>query len=179
MGGVAAPLPSERFVGGFPTRWQSSANGGPCHDPSDDMVDLAGRFWEYLWAAGVRWWAVLVVLLMIERLIERAFPDFWKARVDPWFTPQRRKQALILFALTAFVIGNFMAFESERQAKERALAAARAIPSRDPNALYQEGVPVGTAYGDPQIDTTNSQLLFPAVIPPRALDMTKGFEFGN
>jgi hypothetical protein len=76
-----------------------------------------GRFWEYLVAAGLYWWAALAVFLAIERLAERGFHDFWRRRIDPWFTPQRRKQALLVFALAAFVIGNFRAWNEERDAR--------------------------------------------------------------
>jgi hypothetical protein len=81
---------------------------------------LVANFWEYLRAAGLYWWAALAVLLGLERLAERAAPNFWQKRVDPWFTPDRRRQALIAFAIFAFVIGNFRAWDEERAAKEAA-----------------------------------------------------------
>lgn len=76
------------------------------------------HFWEYLRAAGIYWWTALAVLLGIERITERAFPNFWRKRVDPWFTAARRKQVLVGFALIAFVVGNFRAWDEEREAKE-------------------------------------------------------------
>ena len=79
------------------------------------------RFWEYLYAAGVYWWAALAVLLAIERLAERLFPNWWKANIDPWFTPALRKRVLILFAAVAFLYGNFRAFD-EQAAAVRAAA---------------------------------------------------------
>jgi hypothetical protein len=85
------------------------------------------RVLEYLQAIGLYWWVALAVLLAMERLAERWFHGFWKTRVDPWFTPERRKQVLIFFASAAFVIANLRAWNEEREAKiaaEQKLAAS-------------------------------------------------------
>src|SRR5579859_4209916 len=74
---------------------------------------LLARIWEYLFAAGIAWWASIAGLLAVERYIERLFHNWWKRRVDPWFTPVRRKQALILFAILAFLYANFRAFDEQ------------------------------------------------------------------
>ena len=98
------------------------------------------RFWDYLVAAGIFWWTALAVLTGIERLAERYYHGFWKTWVDPWFTPERRKQVLVALALLAFLIGNFRAFEAEREAKEQAIAD-RQKPPLDSEILYQGGIP--------------------------------------
>lgn len=77
------------------------------------MLGLASRIWEYLLAAGIYWWGALAVLTAIERHSERLFPSFWKKHVDPWLTPMRRKQILVVCALFAFLIGNFRAFDEQ------------------------------------------------------------------
>jgi hypothetical protein len=78
---------------------------------------MLAAFWEFLVSAGLAWWAALAVFTGLERHSERLFPDFWKKRVDPWFTPQRRKQALIVFAVLAVFIGTFRAWLTEREAR--------------------------------------------------------------
>jgi hypothetical protein len=93
---------------------------------------LPARTWDYLSAAGVHWWAGLAILLAAERISERLFHDFWKRRVDPWFTPSRRRQALIFFATCAFLYANFRAFDDvSRAARSADLDAARAAGERD------------------------------------------------
>jgi hypothetical protein len=126
-------------------------------------------------AAGIYWWAILAVLLGIERLTERAFPTFWQTRIDPWFTPARRKQALIVFALVAFFVANFRAWDQQREAKEEAIAK-QGKTVLDPSALYQHGFPVASII-EPQIDVRNGSILFPAVTASRELELGSEFEF--
>lgn len=76
-------------------------------------LEWFARIWEYLSAIGIYWWAGLLALLALERIAERLFHNFWKKWLDPWLTPQRRKQALIIFAILAFLYGNFRAFDDE------------------------------------------------------------------
>jgi hypothetical protein len=102
-------------------------------NPMPSNSGLIASFWEYLRAAGFYWWVALAVLLGIERIAERAAPTFWQRRVDPWFTSARRKQVLIAFALLAFVIGNFRAWDEERQAKE---AAEQKLVSAAPSEAW-------------------------------------------
>jgi hypothetical protein len=133
------------------------------------------RIWEYLSATSIYWWGALAVLLGIERFAERAFPNFWKRRVDPWITPEKRRQVLITLALIAFVIGNFRAFEAEREAKEEAIAE-KAKPSLDPEMLYQDRLPVASII-EPQTNPVANTLTFPAVTASRNLNLAKEFEF--
>jgi hypothetical protein len=128
------------------------------------------RFWEYLSAAGIYWWAGLAVLVALERYAERIAPDFWKEKVDSWFTPTRRKQALVLFAVLAFFYGNFRAFDAERSAKEYAISE-RAKPALDPTAIYQDGFPVGSIT-QPKMDIANNLIAFDVVTAPHELVMT-------
>jgi hypothetical protein len=140
------------------------------------QIDMwIARIWEYLLAAGFYWWLALAVLLMLERLAERIFHGFWKKWVDPWFTPDRRKQVLIFFALAAFVIGNFRAFDFEREAKEHAIAE-RKKPLLDPMILYQDGFQVASII-EPQTDVKANAIVFPAITSSRNLDTAKEFEF--
>jgi hypothetical protein len=68
----------------------------------------------------------------LERYTERIFHNFWKAKIDPWFTPQRRKQALFIFGLIAFLYANFRAFdEQSRSAQVASLSTAHAEMDRD------------------------------------------------
>ena len=137
---------------------------------------LVARIWEYLLAAGVYWWATLAVILGIERVTERAFPNFWKSKVDPWFTSKRRKQFLIAFALLAFAIGNFRAWDEERAEKEKAIADRLTSSPRDPNFLYQGDFQVATII-EPTVDVTNNSIVFPAVTASRELNLSADFEF--
>jgi hypothetical protein len=132
------------------------------------------NFWNYLVAAGVYWWAALAVLLGIERVAERFFHNFWRRRVDPWITPEKRKKILIAFALIAFVFGNFRAYEAERVAKEQAIAAQK--PALDPDVIYQDRFPVATVI-EPKSDPSANTLTFPAVTASRTLNLAKEFEF--
>jgi len=133
------------------------------------------RIWEYLQASGIYVWGALAVLLGIERIAERLFPAFWKKHLDTWSTPERRRQILIGLALAAFVIGNFRAFDAERQAKEQAIAE-RHKPPLDPTVLYQDGFPVATLL-EPQTDVGANTISFPAVTASRNLNLAKEFEF--
>jgi hypothetical protein len=163
-----------------------------------------GRFWEYLSAIGIYWWAALAVLLTLERLTERIFPAFWKMWVDPWFTPVRRKQALILFAVVAFLYGNFRAFDDESKAARTALAAFSrvqgerdaaklqvvdlqreidrlksqppATSSRKMDSLYQLGEEVGTVRGA-MTNFGNSSVSFQAVASNGKLDPSREVEY--
>jgi hypothetical protein len=131
------------------------------------------RFWEYLVAAGIYWWAALAVLLGAERVAERYFHNFWKQRVDPWITPEKRKQILIALALVAFVIGNFRAFDVEREAKEQAISEKKKL---DPDLIYQDGFPVASII-EPTSDVAINTLTFPAITASRNLNTAKEFEF--
>lgn len=137
------------------------------------------RFWAYLEAAGLYWWAALAVFTAIERYAERAFPEFWKRRVDPWVIPVRRKQVLIAFALIAFVIGNFRAWDEERAAKLRALAGDTS--PRDPIGIYLSGIRVGQIApglaGNPAFDPATNIIRFNIISASRELDLTQELEF--
>jgi hypothetical protein len=182
MGGVAAPA-SIGNDNATPVVWiKSRRNGNVCHEfcakiTMSGDIGLAARIWEYLQAAGVYWWAVLAVFLAIERLAERAFPTFWQSRVDPWFTPHRRKQTLMGFAILAFVIGNFRAWDEERTAKEHAIAN-QSKSVHDPGILYENGFPVSSII-EPTVDLKNNLLSFPAVKASKELNFADTFEFRN
>jgi hypothetical protein len=133
------------------------------------------RLGEFLVAAGIYWWAALAVLLALERLAERWFHGFWKEWVDPWFTPARRKQALIIFALAALLIGTFRAWDAEREAKEQAIAE-RQKPLLDPTVLYQDGFPVASIL-EPHFDAATNTWAFQDAMTSRTLDLTKEFEY--
>jgi hypothetical protein len=134
------------------------------------------RLWEYFQATYGYWWGTLAVLTAAERLTERWFHGFWKKHVDPWITPDRRKQILLFFVAIAFVIGNFRAFDAEREAKELALAASK--PHLDPTALYQGGFAVASII-EPSSDVVNNLMVFPAITASRELELNKEFEFRN
>jgi hypothetical protein len=140
------------------------------------MYPWIAHLWEYFQATYGYWWGTLAVLTAIERLTERLFHGFWRKYVDPWITPERRKQVLLFFVVTAFVIGNFRAFDAEREAKELAQAAAK--PHLDPTALYQDGFAVASII-EPDSDVVNNLMVFPAVTASRELELNKEFEFRN
>jgi hypothetical protein len=75
--------------------------------------DLFARTWAYILETGAYWWAGLAVLLAIERIAERMFPVFWRVRVDPHLSPNARRGLLVLFAVIAFLYGNFRAFDDQ------------------------------------------------------------------
>lgn len=147
---------------------------------------LLERVWEYLSAIGLYWWVALGVLLSAERICERYFHGFWKAWVDPWFTPQRRKHVLTLFAIVAFLYANFRAFDDQRRLARTATAGLNRIqserkaspraPSRNPDGLYQLGQEVATVVGA-VIDEGNSLVTFPMVRSAGKLDATKEVEY--
>jgi hypothetical protein len=141
-----------------------------------------GRIWEYLSAIGIYWWATLAVLLTVERLAERGFPGFWKARVDPWFTPVRRKQTLTIFVVLAFLLGNFRAFDDERREIDRLRLQLTQAPSsptsseRNPDGLYQFGEEVATVAGA-SISQGNSLITFQMVRSAGKLDAAREVEY--
>jgi hypothetical protein len=171
MGGLAIRRPSQPL-------WQAIrvVHGTRCEIVCHNQwAMLIIRFWDYLVAAGLYWWTALAVLLGIERVAERYFHDFWQRRVDPWITPETRKRILIALALIAFVIGNFRAYEAEREAKEQAIAG-RLKPVLDPDIIYQDHFPIASTI-EPTPDIAANTLTFPAVTASRNLNLAKEFEF--
>jgi hypothetical protein len=89
------------------------------------------RFLEYFEATYGYWWGTLAMLTAAERFAERLFHGFWRKYIDPWITPEWRKYILLCFVIIAFVIGNFRAFDAEREAKElRCIEATATRPER-------------------------------------------------
>jgi hypothetical protein len=86
------------------------------------------RIVEYLQATGWYLWGALAALTAMERYIERLCPDRWRKQLDLWSTPQRRRQILLAMALVAFVIGNFRAWNEEREARFAAEKKAANCP---------------------------------------------------
>jgi hypothetical protein len=78
------------------------------------------RIVEYLQATGWYLWGALAALTATERYIERLWPDRCRKQLDLWTTPQRRRQILLAMALIAFVVGNFRAWNEEREARSAA-----------------------------------------------------------
>jgi hypothetical protein len=92
-----------------------------------------------MWVCAVigYWQSVVAAAFMIERITERIWPAFWREKVDPIFTPDKRKTAFITIAVIAFLWGNFRAFDDERRNKEDALSrlagASAIVNARDIN----------------------------------------------
>ena len=68
------------------------------------------RIWTFISAVAQYWEFWLAVAFMSERALERFFPRVWK-RLDPHFTPERRRQFFVYIAAIAFVYGSFRAFD--------------------------------------------------------------------
>jgi hypothetical protein len=111
---------------------------------------------------------------MIERSIERYFPSFWKWS-EQYVTVEHRRRVFVAIAIAAFVYANFRAFDTERDAKERALAETKKVVL-DPAILYQDGFPVASII-EPQTDAIAKTMVFPAITASRNLDTAKEFEF--
>jgi hypothetical protein len=135
------------------------------------------HFWEYFEATYGYWWGTLAVLTAAERFAERYFHSFWRKHIDPWITPEWRKYILLCFVIIAFVIGNFRAFDAEREAKELARVASKP-PPLDPSAIYQGGFAVASII-EPRIDVVNNLMVFPVVTASRELEFNREFEFRN
>jgi hypothetical protein len=68
------------------------------------------RIWTFISAVIQYWQFWLAVAFMSERALERFFPRLWK-RLDPYFTPERRRQFFVYIAIIAFAYGSFRAFD--------------------------------------------------------------------
>jgi hypothetical protein len=73
------------------------------------------RIDDYISAVWTYWQSRVAVALMIERLIERAYPNLWAKYINPWFTPDIRRKTVLVLALLAFAWGNFRAFDFEKR----------------------------------------------------------------
>jgi hypothetical protein len=74
---------------------------------------MFASFWDYGTTVIGYWQFWVAVAFMLERSLERFLPDFSK-RIDPYFTPLRRRQFFIWIAIIAFVYANFRAYDDQR-----------------------------------------------------------------
>jgi hypothetical protein len=169
---------------------------------------LFERIGDYITAIGIYWWTALAILLGLERIAERFFHNFWKVYIDPWFTPQRRKQVLLIFFVVAFCYSNFRAFQGERAENRVAISAVnnantqiaelqkelaklrqelafvqrisppKDVDARNPDGLYQLNELVGTVEGA-RVDQGNSLISFQAIRAYGKLDASKNVEYRN
>jgi hypothetical protein len=75
--------------------------------PDPSWID---RFWEYTTTVLGYWQFWVAVAFMLERSLERFLPSLSK-KIDPYFTPSRRRRLFIWIAIIAFVYANFRAYD--------------------------------------------------------------------
>lgn len=97
------------------------------------------RFWDYASAVIGYWQFWVAVAFMIERSVERYFPNFAK-RADPYLTPQVRRRWFVWIAAIAFLYANFRAYDdlasklrnthadqTQLEAREQTILAVKSI----------------------------------------------------
>jgi hypothetical protein len=72
----------------------------PAHPVVMQIETVMVRKTGFIYPVIVLYWSdAFAVLMAVEHYAERCFPDFWNARMNPWFTS---RCCMILFAGIAF-----------------------------------------------------------------------------
>ncbi len=132
------------------------------------------RIWEYFSSVIGFWQFWVAVAFMMERAFERYLPEV-AGKVNPYFTPERRRRFFVWFGVAAFVYANFRAFDGERQEKERLLYSHK-VPSLASSELYQNELRVASVHMH-HYQAMENILVFDTVVAPKPLDMSVMFEF--
>jgi hypothetical protein len=100
---------------------------------------LLTRFWGFATTVIGYWQFWVAVAFMIERSIERYFPNFAK-RADSYLTPHHRRRLFIWIAAIAFLYANFRAYDDLSSKLQRLQADKAQLEGRDQMILAVESI---------------------------------------